>query len=253
MDRIFSIRAFGRAGLATAGLLLTGCITTNLEFDRMTGTAFPTQQTLNGEDWTLEKIYVEAGHLVVVDQDDTNIAPLNSGGTQQDCITDAELDALEAANRDTQVGPTSFACSIGPWDGTCTRYFAYGVVVDHWGHCTGSCSSTLLGCMWDTTDRGAFAIYYKNSTISSDGQKYLRTTAHELGHAFNLHHSDGDGSTTIMNTTGTVGNTFNYLFTANSETHLSDHPAACRYPGTGAWAEVATEHAGWHGWSATCP
>lgn len=252
MDDTARARSFALAAILLASVLLQGCVTTSLEFDRMTGTAFPTQQTLGGEDWTLEKIYSKAGHLVAVNEDDTNIAPLMAGGSPQNCISDAELETLENANRSSQVGPASFACGIGN-NYTCTRYHAYGVVVDHIGMCLGPCSSGLLGCMYDTTDRGAFAIYYKNSTISSDGQKFLRTTAHELGHAFNLHHGDGDGSQTVMNTTGTVGNTFNYNFTNNSRTHLEDHDDECRFPGTGAWAEVNAQHAGWHGWAASCP
>ena len=222
------------------------------EFDRMVGTAFPTEQTLDGQDWTLESIYVEAGQLITVEQDDTNIQPLGDDGSPQQCISDAELATVEMANRSSPVAPTSFRCGAGIFRGTCTRYEAYGIVADHIGRCGGACSSGLLGCMYDTTSRGAFAIYYQNGTISSDGQKFLRTTAHELGHAFNLHHPDGSGSETIMNTTGTVGDTFTYTFSTDSEEHLTEHDPECRYPGTGAWFAVNDEHATRHG-NATCP
>lgn len=232
--------------------LLQGCVTTRVEFDRMTGTAFPTEQTLDGRDWTLEDIYAEAGHVIVVNEDDTSIQPLGTGSTPQQCITDAELETVELANRASPVAPSSFPCGVAPFRGTCTRYEAYGIVADHIGQCFGSCTSGLLGCMYDTTDRSAFAIYFQNGTISSDGQKYLRTTAHELGHAFNLHHSDGSGDETIMNQTGTVGDTFTYTFSADSEEHLTEHDAVCRYPGTGAWFAVNADHATRHG-NQTCP
>lgn len=253
MHSSVNVQYFTLISILGAVSVLQGCVTTHVEFDRMTGTAFPTDQTLDGESWSLADIYIEAGNLVVVDEDDTNIAPIMAGGARQNCISDAELETVETANRSTQVGPATFDCGIGPFQTTCTRYHAYGIVADHIGMCFGTCRSSLLGCMYDTTDRGAFAIYYRNSTISSDGQKYLRTTAHELGHAFNLHHTDGDGSETVMNQTGTVGNTFTYEFTDDSENHLENHDVECRFPGTGAWALVNSEHAGWHGWTADCP
>lgn len=244
----FALTMMMLAGIA----LLSGCVTTHVEMDRMTGTAFPTEQTLDGRDWTLESIFLEAGHIIDVDEDDTNIAPLRDGSTQQQCITDAELETVEIANRASPVTPTSFACGAGIFRGTCTRYEAYGIVVDHVGQCFGSCRSSLLGCMYDTTDRSAFSLYFQNSTVSSDGQRYLRTTAHELGHAFNLHHPDGSGSETLMNTTGTVGNSFTYTFSTDSEEHLQEHDAQCRFPGTGAWFSVTDDHATRHG-NATCP
>ena len=237
----------------TAAILLTGCTTTHLEFDRMVGTAFPTEQTLNGESSSLTSIYAGAGQLLSVEEDDTAIQPLRSGGVAQQCISDAELATVEIANRDSNVAPTSSACSFWIFSGTCTTYEAYGIVVDHQGQCGLSCTPNLLGCMYDTTNRGGFAVYYQNSTISSDGQKFLRTTAHELGHAFNLHHGDGSGSETLMNTTGTVGNTFTYTFSAASQGHLDNHDAVCRYPGTGAWASVNAAHATRHLGPASCP
>ena len=233
--------------LVLAASATSSCVSTQLEFDRMTGTAYPSTQSLGGEDWTLPKIYAQAGHVLAVDEDDTGIAQVTDGsGNPKNCISNAELDSLMAANRQTQVGPASFSCGINRCS-TCTRYHLYGIVVDHFGMSSGSCNTGLLGRMWDTTDRSAFAIFYKHSTISSDGQKYLRTAAHEIGHAFNLHHQDGDGSETVMNQTSVVGNSFTYNFSTNSETHLEDHPDDCRFPGTGSFSMVNAEHAGWHG------
>ena len=234
------------ASVAVLALSLGGCIATNLEFDRMQGTAYPTEQTLGGEDWTLAKIYLEGGKLLTVDEDDANIPVLTSGGSAQDCISNAELDSLMSTWRDNQVGPSSFPCGFNRRY-TCTRYQAYGIVVNHFGRSGGSgaCSTGLLGRMWRTPERSAFAVFYKNNTIQTNGQKYLRTTAHELGHAFNLHHGDGDGSATVMNQTSVVGNTFNYDFSNQSSTHLDDHPKNCVFPGTGSFTSVTATHDGW--------
>jgi hypothetical protein len=129
------------------------------------------------------------------------------------------------------------------------------VVVNHFGRSGGSgaCDTGLLGRMWRTDNRSAFAMFHKNGTIQGDGAKYLRSAAHEIGHAFNLHHEDGDGSTTIMNQTGVVGDSFVFEFSDNSETHLEDHPDDCSFPGVGTFGSVNAEHAGWHGSvTATC-
>jgi hypothetical protein len=225
---------------------VSGCVATNLEFDRMTGTAFPGQQTLDGDDYTLGSIYVDAGHLLVVNEDETNIPALGSAdlvGGQ--CITNAELDSLESDHRSSQVGPASFECGWWIFKGSCTRYQLYGIVVNHFGTDSSgsSCSTSLLGRMWSTDQRQAFAMFYKNTTVSGDGQKYLRSAAHEIGHAYNLHHEDGNGSTTIMNQTGTVGDSFDYTFSTASQSHLDDHPDDCRFPGTGSFYSVHTSHA----------
>ena len=58
-----------------------------------------------------------------------------------------------------------------------------------------------------------------------------------------------------MNQTGVVGNTFTYTFSTNSEDHLDNHDPECRYPGTGAWAQINSDHgtfSGSHG-TVNCP
>ncbi len=246
-------RIFGTVLFAV--LLVGGCTSTNLEFDRMTGTAYPPEQTVGGDTVNLGTIYANAGHLLIVDEDDTDIAPLTVGdGTQQQCVNTAELSSIEAGNRSTQIGPASFECGFWIFTTTCTRYHLYGVVTDHnYEFDNGTCSTGIMGIMYDAVNRGAFAVFYKNNTIKNNGAKYLRSAAHEIGHAFNLHHSDGDGSTTIMNQTKVVGDTFVYEFSDQSQTHLDDHPDNCKYPGTGSFTSVNEEHADWHdGVSATC-
>lgn len=239
-----------RHSAALGAVLLAGaCTATNLEFDKMEGTAFPQDQTVSGETVNLASIYLDADRLLIVQEDDLDIAPLaDATGTPQNCISNAELDSLMAGNRASQIGVVTYPCGFNNAY-TCTRYQVYGVVVDHFGRSggNGACSSGLLGRMWRTNDRAAFAMFYKNNTIQTDGMKYLRSAAHEIGHALNLHHDDGDGSSTIMNQTGAVGNSFVYEFSTQSQTHLDDHPDVCANAGTGGFGEVNATHAGWTG------
>ena len=108
--------------------------------------------------------------------------------------------------------------------------------------------------MWTADNRRSFANFYRNTTVSGDAGKFLRSAAHEIGHAFNLHHEDGDGSTDIMNQTGVVGSTYVYDFVAAASTdHLANHDKACVWPGQSHFAATHTSHAD-HGYnSGTCP
>lgn len=233
------------AGLLLVLFLLGGCdgctvISTDLEYDRMTGTTYPPDQTVAGTTYNLTVIFTGAGKLLIVDEDDTNIAALAGN-----FITEAELDALESANRSSPVSSTTTESAV--------KYYLYGIVVDHYyEYDDGTQSTGIMGIMW-ADDRRAFANFYKNSTISGDPGKFLRSAAHEVGHGFNMHHSDGDGSTTIMNQTGVVGNTYTYTFSLTSQGHLDDHPDECIYPGMGTFGDINLAHTS-HGWTTTsCP
>lgn len=221
-------------GLSIAALTLAaGCTSAELEYDRMTGTQYPQEETVAGDPVNLTTIYAQGGRLVLVVEDDDNIAPLTgpfdaADPDQYDYITDAELDTVVAANRASPVGSVHYPCGTG----TCTRYHLYGIVVNHYREMNdGTRQTTTLGRMYDSTLRSGFVGYWKHSTVNSDNAKFLRSTAHEVGHAFNLSHCDGDGSTTIMNTTGTVGNTYTYLFSASSLDHLQNHDDNAVWPG----------------------
>ncbi|MGP0565485.1 MULTISPECIES: hypothetical protein [unclassified Nitrospina] len=232
-----------RIALVLALTILIGCTTTRIEYDRMTGTQYPQPETVSGAEVNLTTIYWQGERVVTVDENTTNIAPLTGPANpldpdQYDYINPAELETLETANRRDPIGPVTFDC--GFWNAfTCTRYHLYGVVVDHYreGDCGVACrSTTTLGLMYAgaggaTNDRSAFVSFWKNSTVNSDNAKYLRSTAHEVGHGFNLNHCDGDGSTTIMNSTGTVGDTYNYQFSASSLDHLQNHDDNEVWPG----------------------
>lgn len=219
--------------------LYAGCTTVRLEYDRMTGTAFPAETTFAGQTVNFSTIYIQGNILVSVMEDETTITPLTgpfnpADPNQYDYITPAEIDALVTAHRTSPTGSTSWACSFWIFNSTCTRYHAYGMVVNHYEErADGTRATGTLGWMYDPVTRSGFVNYYKNSTVSSNNQKYLRSAAHELGHAFNLNHCDGDGSTTIMNQTGVVGNNYTYEFSASSLDHLQNHAKTAVWPGIG--------------------
>jgi hypothetical protein len=219
--------------------MLGACTTTQVEYDRMTGTAYPQPETVAGEEVNLTTIYLQSGIFLGVDEDTTTIAPLTgpfdaSDPDQYDYITDAERETIVLNNRTAPVGPDEWECQFWFIETTCTQYHVYGIVVDHFRERDdGTRSTTLMGLMYDSADRSGFVNYYKHSINRSDNAKYLRSTAHEIGHAFNLNHCDGDGSTTIMNQTGTVGNSFSYDFSDPSLVHLQDHPKDVVWPGIG--------------------
>lgn len=210
-------RKVAKAALA-AGVasVLSGCV--DIEYDKMSGTTFPPELIELGQPLSIQTIYFDAGRLVFLNPDDENIPPLNIGDNE--CITDAELDALENANRSAPLFPVD------------NRYFLYGVTVDHHAEYLDACvPEWILGKLWNWHTRSAFALFYPHPTIVSGSAEYLRTAAHEIGHALNLHHEDGDGSTTIMNQTGDINDNWTFTFSNASLDHLQDHPTKCTYPG----------------------
>lgn len=219
-----------------------------LEFDRMTGTAFPTPQTRSGIRHDLPSIYqAGAGVALVVTEDETTIPPLRSFrpgsfGERREYITDAELDALARRHRRLPVAPRSVRCgSPGqPATGTCTEYYVYGIVVDHLYRG----KDGTLGVMWDTSRRSQFAMFYQHPIVHGDEGRYLRSVAHEIGHAFNLHHEDGDGHSSIITQTQYVGSDYTYEFSAAEQAHLRNHtPQKCSRPGAGSFTSVDAAHA----------
>lgn len=196
--------------------LLGSCV--RVEFDRMEGTSFPTEQFRNGKTHSISSIFSDAGFLVTVDEDDTNISPLNIGGSE--CISDSELDSLQSGYRSSPLFPTG------------NTYHLWAVVVDHYGEVNDECSPNfVIGKLLDPHTRSANALFYPHSTIQDSGQSYLRTAVHEIGHALNLHHGDGKTSTTIMNQTGSIIDSWVYEFSIQSQEHLQNHPPKCKFPG----------------------
>lgn len=216
----------------------SACVSSKLEYDRMVSTAFPNEDTdSQGNTETLSTIYASGGHLLVVEEDQTNIAALTGpfnpfDPTQYDFITTAELQTLAIANRSVPIDADTTYNSAGK---ELRKYYVWGIVANHFRELdNGSRSTTTMGLMYDPLLRSAFVNYYKHPTNNSRNDLFLRSTAHEIGHAFNLSHGNGDGSTTIMNQTSDIDETtYIYEFSSTSLDHLQNHIRSAVYPGIG--------------------
>jgi hypothetical protein len=209
-----------------------------LEIDKMEGTEFPPASVVdfNGKTHTLQGIYSEAGINLDIKKDQDDIPDLAG---PDDVYTDAELHNLMTSNRNPLFRETENELS------------AYLVVVTNYD------TDGVLGVMFDTERRLGCAVFYGHDMIRTDPKAFLRTSAHELGHQFNLHHEDGrtftDGSVTkytIMNQTRLIQpwpNAIGFRFGDDESLHLSSHTITNVKPGGGAFYDCDHEHAGWHG------
>jgi hypothetical protein len=181
-----------------------------LEMDSLSTVNWPPVTVVrNGVTNTLQSIYAVAGIDLNPVQNEGNIADLHT--PMNPCFTDAELDAFRAAHMNSP-GPA------GTWH-------TYGAFL--------TChNGGWLGIMFDTNQRRAFAVFANG--IGGNAE-YLRTTAHELGHALNIEHSDADAwippgyptagtGRTIMNQTGQLAPGWDYGWSASSLHHIYDHP-----------------------------
>lgn len=217
LDPSFTVDAAELSAITRATFTISAHV--DLEVDRISGVgAIPSGQTPPaGGTFDLADIFEAVGITVDVDHDDVNIPDL-SGATG--CYSSAELTSLLNANRD-QTPPAN-----GGW-----QTWA-GMVTCH--------DAGLLGVMWQSFTRDGFAVFEDEFAASGLGDpEILRTTAHELGHALNLYHDDGDDGcsgldtgTTIMNRTGDLDSNWRYGFSAASRAHFDGHPDPSVEPGT---------------------
>ncbi|MDX0116486.1 hypothetical protein GOC07_30540 [Sinorhizobium meliloti] len=138
----------------------------HLEIDKLATVGWPPASVnRDGVDYTLERIYARLGIALSVHQNEGDIPNLLGNG----CFTDADLDGLRQARMNN--APQSS-----------DEWHMYTMFVTC--HVDGP-----LGIMFDTGERRAFSVFM-NEFAQTD--KILRTTAHELGHALCLYHTDGD-------------------------------------------------------------
>jgi hypothetical protein len=150
-----------------------------LEIDKMEGTEFPPTSVVdsNGKTHTLKGIYSEVGVNLDIKKDQDDIPDLAG---PDDVYTDAELQGLMTSNRNPLFRDTG------------DRLSAYLVVVTNYD------TDGVLGVMFDTERRLGCAVFYGHDMIRTDPKAFMRTSAHELGHQFNLHHEDGTTSQNIQ-------------------------------------------------------
>ena len=106
--------------------------------------------------------------------------------------------------------------------------------------------------MFDSDERRGCAVFHSHPLINRENLAFLRTTVHELGHEFNLHHEDGttyneNGTLkhTIMNQTGVIQDSTSgwpggvgLTFRGHESTHLSSHEITNVRPGGGSSTHV---------------
>lgn len=203
-----------------------------LEIDKIAGTEFPPSNVnFEGRNHSLRTIFQDAGIDLDIVEDEADIP--DTFGTQ---YTEAELLSLMRARQSAQVSGN--------------KWHAYLVIVPEFR------MSGVLGIMFDSANRGGCAVFHNTSFIQNDERAFLRTTAHELGHQFNLHHEDGttiqSGSVTkrtIMNQTRLIvpwPAAISYEFSDNSKKHLTDHPEENVRPGRSRFYDCNQEHSNWH-------
>lgn len=93
----------------------------------------------------------------------------------------------------------------------------------------------VLGVLFARKERDRLAVF---ANEASDNSALLRTVAHEVGHALNLFHSDGDASLecrtatagskpdgrSLMNQSRCISPDWNYTFSKKELEHLLHHP-----------------------------
>jgi hypothetical protein len=181
-----------------------------LEMDKLAAVAWPpASATRNGVSYTLAGIHRELGFAIDPRQNQASIAdPLP--GT---CFSDADLDGFLSANRN----------SPPPAGSSSWWMYAAFLTCDTDGN---------LGVMFDGTDRRGFGVFMNAFGSFEQTERRLRTTAHELGHALCLYHSDGDAwrpggplsgqGRTVMNQTGTLATDWDYGWSAGSRHKIAD-------------------------------
>lgn len=206
-----------------------------LQIERLEGREYPPISVdLGGKKNTLEGIYNDAGIAIEVDKNETDIPDLKGPNSS---YTRAELDGLMTQYRKQPSGGENM--------------FAWLVVVTNYAEQDG-----ILGIMFDPEGRHGTAVFQGNDMIRTDPRAYLRTSAHELGHQFNLHHEDGTTyeennvtKYTIMNQTWRIQpwpDAIGFKFGEHESIHLSSHSIKNVQPGGGRFYNCDNEHATWH-------
>ncbi len=206
-----------------------------LEIDRMAGTqAIQDSQTLNDENVSLADIY-EAGGVglrIVHDQSDLE---------RQDSIRLADLHALMIANRDVVANENEWHVHMLVVTEEADRPDTLGIMFD-------------FGDDDDNdTPREAFAVFESAHETLPGGlvPEVLLTTAHELAHVFNLHHTDWEGQSFQGGATiesYSMTDSVLWRLSRKSVAHLTEHDERLVRPGEGnlPFTLITREHADSH-------
>jgi hypothetical protein len=213
-----------------------------LEIDKMNGTPFPPDNVPHGsQTHGLRDIFSQAGIMLDVRLDESDIPDLAG---PDGVYTDAELDNLMTFHRNPNF--QEIQGKMSAYIVVATRYHREGV----------------LGVMFDSQQRLGCAVFYEHSLIHNDQLAFFRTTAHELGHEYNLHHEDGvpymeNGveKYSLMNQTKKIQESqsgwplgIGFKFKDREILHMSTHEIIHVKPGGNRFYECNSEHESWHQW-----
>jgi hypothetical protein len=233
---------------------------TILEIDKMSGSKFPPGEqsesggsipavNWDGKNYTLTEIYSKAGVDLEVKINDADISTLGDSYSERDLI---DLMTVNSSRGRSTIGATSM--------------YAYLLIVnglfDPLDLDNPGPSNSILGIMFSPKREGT-AVFYKQSNIHNEPISFLRTSAHEVGHQFNLHHRDGSMSIiqgpteqrkyTIMNQTliimkygGPWPKGVSLEFGPLESAHLSSHPLESVAPGASELGPCTNDHENWH-------
>jgi hypothetical protein len=227
--------------IVVAILLLPGCTIARLELDKMSGASFPPNSISQpGMDpMSIPNLYATGERGVEVNQDDAAIPAIFPPGH---CITNGEIESLVLTYRDHPASPSMGSCFLG-FD--CTIHHVYGAIVIYdYGASTGLCQDEA-GYMLDPDNRGVFLLFAP--VLELNDEELLTVTSHELGHTFNLHHSDRDGNSLMH----PFSSGSDFVFSAASLAHLQNHPDDMVWPNTGPFDVYTAQHAAGHAAQAT--
>jgi hypothetical protein len=231
-----------------------------LEIDQMQGTSLPPSVTIDGIEYNLQKAFRDAGiDFVKSSGDQVNLdTPFDNDGEYSDGELENMMNSFSNRRRGLSAGDTNL--------------YAYLLIVNGFS----TRGKATLGVMFDSNRREGTAVFY--SAVRTNPYFFLRTTIHEIGHQFNLHHEDASSEIignkrkfSIMNQTQTIQrspDTINrsnpienigYFFGELEKMHLDSHPIQFVEPGGSPFqvppggASVygcIPEHVQWHQYSA---
>jgi hypothetical protein len=206
----------------------------------------------DGKSYSLSRIYSNAGLDIEVNTESQEIPDLMNGRyTQNDLMVMKD-----------EFRPISSPFGINAWLVIVNGILRApdqntGVMQDR---------TDVLGFMFDQDKRTGTAVFYQNQEVRTKPFAYLRTSAHELGHQFNLHHRDafmhrptsGGRKYSIMNQTLIIQKyglqgfenwsaAAELEFGEHERDHLTNHPITKVAPGLSPNDGTCTsDHVAWH-------
>jgi hypothetical protein len=150
-----------------------------LEIDKFQGTPFP-PRTINVEEkeYSMENIFLDADLKLVIRTDKQDI--VDPVGGQDGAFTLEELDNVMLHHRTRSDSGENMSAYL---------LIVNGIYYSTDAENPGPDPSTL-GVMFNLSQRLGTSVFYGADLIRSDEYAFFRTTIHELGHQFNLQHSD---------------------------------------------------------------